>query len=112
MCAHVCACVCNRRPGDTLAHHPRVCATVGQLGATSGVAYTAAIVIANYVQVGTGGQAGASAGLLISQPAMLGIYAAVLLLIGVVNTVTVRALGVVGEISGAVTCTVLVACRV
>lgn len=58
------------------------------------------MLIGNFVTLATGGHAGHAAGVVISQPALLGIYAAVLILLGLVNTVTVRALGVVGEISG------------
>lgn len=61
---------------------------------------TPAVLIGNFVTLATGGHAGHAAGVAISQPALLGIYAAVLILLGLVNTVTVRALGVVGEISG------------
>jgi hypothetical protein len=59
-----------------------------------------AVLIGNFVTLATGGHSGHAAGVAISQPALLGIYAAVLILLGLVNTVTVRALGVVGEISG------------
>lgn len=48
----------------------------------------------------TGGPAGAAAGVVLNSAALLGLYAGVLLLLGLVNTVTVKALGVVGEISG------------
>jgi hypothetical protein len=73
---------------------------LGQVGSTAGVAYTSAVLIGNFVTLATGGQAGADAGVVISQKALLGIYAAVLVCLGLINTVTVRALGIVGEISG------------
>jgi hypothetical protein len=59
-----------------------------------------AVLIGNFITLATGGQAGAVAGAVISQKALLGIYAAVLICLGLINTVTVRALGIVGEISG------------
>jgi hypothetical protein len=64
------------------------------------VAYTSAVLIGNFITLATGGHAGAEAGAAISQQALLGIYAAVLICLGLINTVTVRALGIVGEISG------------
>eukprot|EP00878_Enallax_costatus_P015926 GHUV01016695.1.p1 GENE.GHUV01016695.1~~GHUV01016695.1.p1 ORF type:complete len:206 (+),score=55.37 GHUV01016695.1:226-843(+) len=72
---------------------------LGNIGSTAGVAYTSAILIRDYVSLATGGNAGASAGVVLDNAALLGLYAGVLLLLGLVNTVTVRALGVVGEIS-------------
>jgi hypothetical protein len=72
---------------------------LGQLGSSAGVAYTTAWLITDFIKLGTGGAAGAAAGVAISQAGLLGVYAAVLILIGLINTVTVRALGVVGEIS-------------
>ncbi|WIA39719.1 hypothetical protein OEZ86_005781 [Tetradesmus obliquus] len=72
---------------------------LGQLGSSAGVAYTTAWLITDFIRLGTGGAAGAAAGVAISQPMLLAVYAAVLILIGLINTVTVRALGVVGEIS-------------
>ncbi|KAF8058897.1 NAD kinase 3 [Scenedesmus sp. PABB004] len=69
------------------------------IGSSAGVAYTSALLIGDFIKAGSGGSAGAPAGVVLSQPALLGLYAAVLILIGLVNTVTVRALGVVGEIS-------------
>jgi hypothetical protein len=62
------------------------------------------VLIANFITLATGGEAGATTGLAISQPGLLGIYAGVLVLLGLVNTVTVRALGIVGEISGELWC--------
>ncbi|KAF6254993.1 amino acid/polyamine transporter I [Scenedesmus sp. NREL 46B-D3] len=72
---------------------------LGQLGSSAGVAYTTAWLITDFIKLGTGGAAGAAAGVAISQAGLLGVYAAVLVLIGTINTVTVRALGVVGEVS-------------
>jgi len=60
-----------------------------------------AVLIGNFVTLASGGHAGAEAGLAISQSGLLGIYAGVLVCLGLINTVTVRALGMVGEISGA-----------
>eukprot|EP00882_Tetradesmus_deserticola_P013575 GHRQ01014412.1.p1 GENE.GHRQ01014412.1~~GHRQ01014412.1.p1 ORF type:complete len:268 (+),score=64.74 GHRQ01014412.1:932-1735(+) len=74
---------------------------LGQLGSSAGVAYTTAWLITDFIRLGSGGAAGAAAGLAVSQAGQLGVYAAVLVVIGLVNTLTVRALGLVGEISSA-----------
>jgi hypothetical protein len=58
------------------------------------------VLIGNFITLATGGHAGAAAGVIITQPILLGIYAAVLFALGLINTVTVRALGMVGEVSG------------
>jgi hypothetical protein len=65
------------------------------------VVLACAVLIGNFITLATGGHAGVEAGLAISQPALLGIYAGVLVCLGLINTVTVRALGIVGEVSGA-----------
>lgn len=46
-----------------------------------------------------GGTAGAAAGVVLDGKALLGLYVGVLLILGLVNTVTVKALGMVGELS-------------
>jgi hypothetical protein len=57
------------------------------------------VLIGNFVTLATGGHAGADGGVVVTQPILLGIYAAVLFTLGLINTVTVRALGIVGEMA-------------
>lgn len=70
----------------------------GQIAASAGVAYTSAMLIGDFIFLCTGGSQGG--GFVSDQPLKLAWYAAVLLVLGLVNTLTVRALGIVGEVSG------------
>lgn len=72
---------------------------LGQVGATAGVAYTSALLIADYIRLGTGGAAGAAAGVVLTQAHMLALYIGTLLVIGMLNTVSTKVLGVMGEVS-------------
>jgi hypothetical protein len=56
------------------------------------------MLIGDFIFLCTGGAQGG--GFASDQPLKLAWYAAVLLVLGLVNTLTVRALGIVGEVSG------------
>ncbi|KAI8466411.1 MAG: amino acid/polyamine transporter I [Monoraphidium minutum] len=70
---------------------------LGEIGCTAGVTYTSAIIIAQYVLLGRGGAGGG--GTPLTQYEIVYIYIGVEILIGLLNTFSVRLLDAVGEIS-------------
>lgn len=70
---------------------------LGQVACTAGVAYTTAILVADFVLLATGTAQGG--GYVSSQKILLAIYGGVLVFIGLINTFFVRFLGAVGNIS-------------
>ena len=73
---------------------------LGQVAATAGVAYTSSMLIADFVFLCTGGAHGG--GFASDLPLKYAWYAGVLVVLGLINTLTVKALGIMGEVSGGV----------
>lgn len=70
---------------------------LGEIGSTAGVTYTTAILIQQYVLIGTGGNG--FGGVLLSQYGVVGIYIGVEILIGLMNTFSTRLLDGIAEVS-------------
>ncbi len=68
------------------------------MASTAGVAFTTASLISSYILLATGTAQGG--GHVLSGAELLGVYTAVLVLLGLINTLTVKIFDIINEISG------------